>query len=77
MNLKSILKVFDLENLDKTMKSFDECMGHFNKAIQDFGNSIDKITGELSSDIEKSNRDSEAREKKNQENLDKIWGKKK
>jgi len=35
---------------------------------------MDKITGELSSDIEKSNRESNAREKRNQENLDKIWG---
>ena len=36
---------------------------------------MDTITREMSTDIEKSNRESEAREKKNKENLDKIWGK--
>jgi len=37
---------------------------------------MDKMTSELSSDIEKSNKESEDRERKNKENLDKIWGKK-
>jgi hypothetical protein len=59
------------------MKNMTQGISTFNKIIQDFGNSMDKITGELSSDIEKSNRESETREKRNQENLDKIWGKKK
>ena len=49
----------------------------FNKAIQDFGDSMDKMTSELSSDVKKSNMESEDRAKRNQENLDKIWGKKK
>jgi len=66
-------KIFEIINI----KNIDQGIGTFNKAVQDFGNSMDKITGELSSDIEKSNRDSEARDKRNQENLDKIWGKKK
>jgi hypothetical protein len=70
MNLNKIFKII-------TMKNIDQGISTFNKAVQDFGNSMDKITGELSSDIEKSNRKSEAREKRNQENLDKIWGKKK
>jgi hypothetical protein len=65
-------KIFKIIN----MKNIEQGISVFNKAVQDFGNSMDKITGELSSDIEKSNRDSESREKKNQENLDKIWGKK-
>ncbi len=34
---------------------------------------MDSITKEMSLDIEKSNRESEARERKNKENLDKIW----
>ena len=59
------------------MKNIHQGIITFNKAVQDFGDSMDKITGELSSDIEKSNRESNAREKRNQENLDKIWGKKK
>ena len=58
------------------MKNIHQGIITFNKAVQDFGDSMDKITGELSSDIEKSNRESNAREKRNQENLDKIWGKK-
>jgi len=66
-------KIFEIINI----KNIDQGIGTFNKIIQDFGNSMEKMTGELSSDIEKSNRDSEAREKRNQENLDKIWGKKK
>jgi len=56
------------------MKNIHQGIITFNKAVQDFGDSMDKITGELSSDIEKSNRESNAREKRNQENLDKIWG---
>jgi hypothetical protein len=68
--MNSILKKFNMKNIDQGINIF-------NKAIQDFGNSMDKMTSELSSDIEKSKQESEAREKKNQENLDRIWGKKK
>ena len=64
-------KIFEIIN----MKKIDQGISAFNKAVQDFGGSMDKITGEFSSDIEKSNRESEVREKRNQENLDKIWGK--
>jgi hypothetical protein len=70
MKLNKIFEIISIKNIDQGINTF-------NKIIQAFGNSMDKITGELSSDIEKSNRDSEAREKRNQENLDKIWGKKK
>ena len=65
--LKTILKIINMKNIHQGIITF-------NKAVQDFGDSMDKITGELSSDIEKSNRESNAREKRNQENLDKIWG---
>ena len=58
-----------------SMTNINQGMDIFNKAVQNFGDSMDGITRELSSDIEKSNRESEAREKKNKENLDKIWGK--
>jgi len=66
--LESIFKIINMKNIDQGISTF-------NKLVQDFGDSMDKITGELSSDIEKSNRKAEDREKKNQENLDKIWGK--
>ncbi len=57
------------------MKNINYCIETFNKTVQDFGKSMDTITKEMSVDIEKSNRNSEVREKKNKENLDKIWGK--
>ena len=57
------------------MKNINQGIDTFNKTVQDFGDSMDTMTRELSSDIEKSNKESEAREKKNKENLDKIWGK--
>ena len=64
----SILKKINMKNINKGIKIF-------NKIVQDFGDSMNTITRELSSDIEKSNRESKVREKKNKENLDKIWGK--
>ncbi len=66
-----IIKILEKIN----MKNINQGMDTFNKTVQDFGKSMDTITREMSSDIEKSNRESEAREKKNKENLDKIWGK--
>jgi hypothetical protein len=75
MNLKSILKIFTLENLDKNLKSFDKGMSHFNKAIQDWGDSMEKMTKKLGSDIEKSKKNQKERESIDKANLDKIWGK--
>jgi len=63
-----ILKKINMKNIDSGIETF-------NKAVQDFGYSMDVITKELSSDIEKSNKESEAREQQNKKNLDKIWGK--
>jgi len=59
------------------MKNFNQGIDTFNKAVQAFGDSMDTMTKELSSDIEKSNKELKAREKKNKENLEKIWGKRK
>ncbi len=67
--LGSILKIINIKNINQGIIAF-------NKVIQDLGNSMDSLTKEMSSDIEKSNKNFEAREKKNQENLDKIWGRK-
>ena len=67
--LDSIFKIMNMKNIQQGIITF-------NKAVQDFGDSMDTMTREMSSDIEKSNKDSEAREKKNKENLDKIWGRK-
>ena len=70
MTLKNILKIINMKNNEQGISTF-------NKAVQDFGDSMDSMTREMSSDIKKSNKESEAREQRNQENLDKIWGKKK
>ncbi len=56
-------------------KNFNKGIDGFNKAVHDFGNSMGSLTKEMSKDIEKSNKESESRERKNKENLDKIWGK--
>ena len=69
MKLESILKIINMKNINQGITVF-------NKTIQDFGDSMDTMTRELSSDIEKSKKESVAREQKNKENLDKIWGKK-
>ena len=68
--LELILKTINMKNINQGISAF-------NKAVQDFGDSIDSMTRELSTDIEKSNVASKTREKRNQENLDRIWGKKK
>ncbi|MCH7560804.1 MAG: hypothetical protein IIC67_05455 [Thaumarchaeota archaeon] len=60
-----------------SMKDISKGIDTFNKAVQAFGDSMDTMTRELSSDIEKSNRASKDMEKKNKENLEKIWGKRK
>ena len=65
-----IIKILEKIN----MKNVNQGIDIFNNAVQDFGKSMDSLTKEMSVDIEKSNRESEAREKKNKENLDKIWG---
>jgi hypothetical protein len=71
--LDYIIRIFKKIDVDK----INQGMSDFNKVIQDFGDSMDTITREFSADIEKSNRESEIREQKNKENLDKIWGKRK
>ena len=64
----SVLKKINMKNTNQVVETF-------NKAVQDFGDSMDSITREMSSDIERSNKELEARAKKNKENLEKIWGK--
>ena len=70
---KSIIVILKKIN----MKNINQGIDTFNKAVQAFGDSMDAMTKELLSDIKKSNRESEARERKNKENLDKLWGKRK
>ncbi len=70
---EQLIVVFKKINMENITHGIDT----FNKAIQDFGDSMDAITRELSSDVKKLNKESKVREKKNQENLEKIWGKRK
>ena len=67
--MNKIFKIINLKNINQGISTF-------NKAVQDFGGAMDSMTREMSSDIKKSNKESESREQRNQENLDKIWGKK-
>ena len=67
-SILSILKKINMKNINQRIDSFNKC-------VQDFGDSMDTITREMSNDIKKSRIESEVREKKNKENLDKIWGK--
>lgn len=71
MNQKQIKILFNKINIKNINKGIDT----FNKTVQDFGDSMGSMRQEMSSDIEKSNREFEIREQKNKENLDKIWGK--
>ena len=73
----SILKKFNAKNINNAIDALNKGTNAFNKAVQDFGDSMNTISNEMSSDIEKSNRDVKIREKKNKENLEKIWGTKK
>ncbi len=75
--IASSLKKINAKNINSAIVALSKCINTFNKAIQDFGDSMDTMTKELSSDIEKSNRASKIREKKDRENLEKIWGTKK
>ncbi len=71
------LKKFNAKNINSAIDVLNRGTNTFNKAVQDFGNSMNTMTKEMSSDIEKSNRASEIRAKKDKENLKKIWGVKK
>jgi len=71
------LKKFNAKNINSAIVAFSKGMDTFNKAVQNFGDSMDTMTREMSSDFEKSDRDAKIREKKNKENLEKIWGKRK
>ena len=68
---KSIIVILKKIN----MKNINQGIDTFNKAVQAFGDSMDTMTKEISSDIKKSDKESKIREKKNKENLDKLWGK--
>ena len=75
--ITSTLKKFNAKNINSTIVALSKGINTFNKAVQDFGDSMDTMTKELSSDIEKSNRENKIREKKDRENLEKLWGKRK
>jgi len=72
----SFLQEFNSENLGKTLDSFDKGMAIFNKGVQEFGKSMDSMTRELSSDVQKSHSKREFESKKNQKNVEKLFGSK-
>lgn len=65
-----IVKILEKINMNNINKGIDI----FNKTMQDFGDSMDTMTREMSEDVQKPDKESEARGRKNRENLDKIWG---
>jgi len=67
-SLLSVLRQINLKN-------FDKGMGIFNKSMKQFGNAMDSMTKELSTDIKKSNERAESQAKRGKENMKKIWGK--
>ena len=73
-NVKKNNKFIFLKKIN--MKNIDKGIDAFNKGVQNFGDSMDTMNKEISSDIEKSNKETKSREKKNKENIEKIWGKK-
>ena len=86
MNLKktlqSIMKLVTFENVGKLMdsfskgmKEFDKFMVSFNKGVQDFGKSMGTIDREMSSDVRSSQEHRERESRKNQKNVEKLWGK--
>ena len=75
--IASSLKKINAKNINNAIESLSKGINTFNKAVQDFGDSMDTISKEISSDIKKSNKAAKIREKKNKENLEKIWGKRK
>ena len=77
--LGTILKEINLKNINRGIETF-------NKIIQDFGGSMEKLTTELDktsqnnikiwSDTPKKKSPSKSRKSKDQINLEKIWGNK-
>jgi len=70
---KSIVSKITPENLGYALDTFNKGMDTFNKVVQEFSKSMDSITKELG-DTTKSNKNQKAAEKKNCENLKKIFG---
>jgi len=66
--VRRILEVITLPNVTKGLDVF-------NKAVSDFGSSMDSMMKEMSSDVAKSNERQKKESIKNQKNLEKIYGK--
>jgi len=65
--IRRILELITLPNLTKSLDSF-------NKGVQEFGKNMDSIMSEMSSDIHSSQEQQKKESKKNQDNLEKIFG---
>jgi len=74
LKIPSLLKKINLKNLDLALESLGRGMDSFSKIIDEFGKSMDSMTKELSSDFKESDERKIFEEKKNKENLKKIFG---
>ena len=64
-----------MDSFSKGMKEFDKFMVSFNQGVQDFGKSMGTIDREMSSDVRSSKEHRERESRKNQKNVEKLWGK--
>jgi len=65
--LSKILALITIENVDKSIITF-------NKGVQEFSKNMDSITKEFSGDISKSRKKGRSESKKNQKNIEKLFG---
>ena len=72
--LSALIGGFTSENLSKADKMITKSVNALDSGLKKFGDSMDSITKELSSDVEQSKSKSHREERKNQENLQKLFG---
>ncbi len=75
--LSRITRGFNAENLSKADKIITKSINALDSGLKEFGKSCDTITGELSNEVEQSNKNSRLREQRDKENVEKLWGNKK
>ena len=63
-----------MDSFNKGMKEFDKFMVSFDKGVQDFGKSMGTIDREMSTDVRSSKEHRERESRKNQKNIEKLWG---
>lgn len=68
------MRGFNAKNLSKANELLTKSINTFDSGLKEFGKAMDSITKELSNDVEQSREKSHREERKNQDNLKKIYG---